>query len=290
MNLFAGLEKFGFQKTEDVDLFAGKKESVKEEPEKAEIETEEKAVEIPPEEQFLLNKSIRCVVCDRTFSTKAVKAGRVRRMEPDMDLRPRHQYVDTLKYGVSSCPQCGYTSLNRYFEHITSGQIRLIREQVCSSFEAGSLDLPVTYDYDQAIDMHKLALLNAVVKRARNSEKAYNCLILSWLLRTKIEQLEQEHPEQTEQIAACKEEEETFYQQAYDGMLAAVSSEMFPICGMDQVTMDYLLAVMSYHFKKYDVASKTLANVITSSVASRKMKDKALELKDEIIKELKKKK
>ena len=59
---------------------------------------------------------------------------------------------------------------------------------------------------------------------------------------------------------------------------------------MDQVTMDYLLAVMSFHFKKYDVASKTLANVITSSVASRKMKDKALELKDEIIKELKKKK
>ncbi len=54
--------------------------------------------------------------------------------------------------------------------------------------------------------------------------------------------------------------------------------------------MDYLLAVMSFHFKKYDVASKTLANVITSSVASRKMKDKALELKDEIIKELKKKK
>lgn len=290
MNLFAGLEKFGFQKTEDVDLFAEKKETAKGEPEKAEKEPEEKEVEIPSEEQFLLNKSIRCIVCDQTFFAKAVKAGRVRRLEPDMDLRPRHQYIDTLKYGVYSCPHCGYTSLNRYFEHITSGQIRLVREQVCGTFEAGSLDLPETYDYDQAIDMHKLALLNAVVKRARNSEKAYNCLILSWLLRTKIEQLEQEHPEETEQIAACREEEENFYQQAYEGMLTAVSSEMFPICGMDQVTMDYLLAVMSFHFKKYDVASKTLANVITSGVASRKMKDKALELKDEIIKELKKRK
>ena len=80
MNLFAGLEKFGFQKTEDVDLFAEKKEPAKEEPKKIEKEPEEKEVEIPPEEQFLLNKSIRCVVCDHTFSTKAVKAGRVRRI------------------------------------------------------------------------------------------------------------------------------------------------------------------------------------------------------------------
>ena len=72
--------------------------------------------------------------------------------------------------------------------------------------------------------------------------------------------------------------------------MKAVSTEMFPICGMDQSTMDYLLAVMSFHYKKYDVASKTLANVITSASASRKMKDKALELKDEIIKELRKSK
>ena len=54
-------------------------------------------------------------------------------------------------------------------------------------------------------------------------------------------------------IAECKKEEEAFYKQAYDGMLKAVSTEMFPICGMDQGTVDYLLATMSIHYKKYDV-------------------------------------
>lgn len=291
MNLFAGLEKFGFRHTEDVDLFAEEKESAKREArKKEEAPVEKKAVEVPTEKDFLLEKSIRCVVCDKVFRTKMVKSGRVKRLEPDMDLRPRHQYIDTLKYDASSCPHCGYTALNRFFEHLTAGQIKLIKEQVCSNFKAGNSELPETYDYDKAIDMHKLALLNAVVKKAKTSEKAYNCLILSWLLRGKAAQLEQESPEQKEQIAECRKEEEMFYQQAYDGLMKSVSTEMFPICGMDQSTMDYLLAVMSFHYKKYDVASKTLASVITSASASRKIKDKALELKEEIIKELRQRK
>lgn len=288
MNLFSGLEKFGFRHTEDVDLFAEEKESAKREVRKKEnVSAEKKTVEIPTEKDFLLEKSIRCVVCDKVFRTKMVKSGRVKRLEPDMDLRPRYQYIDTLKYDASSCPHCGYTALNRFFDHLTAGQIKLIKEQVCSNFNAGNSELPVTYNYDKAIDMHKLSLLNAVAKKAKTSEKAYNCLILSWLLRGKAEQLMQESPELEEQIAECRKEEEMFYQQAYDGLMKSVSTEMFPICGMDQSTMDYLLAVMSFHYKKYDVASKTLSNVITSPSASRKIKDKALELKEEIIKELK---
>ncbi len=286
MNFFSGLEKFGFQSEGNVDLYADEKQEQKEQKEKQEVK--EKVVEIPKEEEFLLEKSVRCIVCDKVFRTRLVKSGRVKRMEPDMDLRPRHQYIDTLKYDAASCPYCGYTALNRFFEHMSPGQIRLVKEQICSNFKQANMDLPEVYDYDRAIDMHKLSLLNAMVKKAKTSEKAYNCLIISWLLRGKAEQIESETPELKSQIDACRQEEESFYQQAYDGLMKAVSTEMFPICGMDQSTMDYLLAVMSFHYKKYDVASKTLANVITSASASRKTKDKALELKDAIISELKK--
>ncbi len=276
MNLFAGLEKFGFKSTEEVDLFADEKGSAK----SAEDAAEKKAEE-PKEEEFLLEKSIRCIVCDKVFKTKVVKSGRAKRLEPDADLRPRHMYIDTLKYDASSCPNCGYTALNRYFEHLTSAQIRLVKEQVCCNFKAGVLSSEPTNDYDKAIEMHKLSLFNAMVKKAKTSEKAYNCLILSWLIRGKIETLDASNPEEKEKIEALRKEEETFYEQAYDGFMKAISTEMFPICGM---------AVMSMHFKKYDIASKSLANVITSASASRKIKDKALELKEEIIKELKQKK
>lgn len=47
----------------------------------------------------------------------------------------------------------------------------------------------------------------------------------------------------------AKEQEEAFYQQAYEGFMKAMSTEMFPMCGMDQCTVDYLLAAMAYHFK-----------------------------------------
>jgi len=87
-------------------------------------------------------------------------------------------------------------------------------------------------------------------------------------------------------IKNCREQEEAFYKQAYDGFTKAVSSEMFPICGMDQSTIDYLLAVMSRHFKRYDMASKCISNILSSN-ASAKVKDKARDLKDEIVAEIK---
>ena len=59
-------------------------------------------------------------------------------MEPDFDLRPRFQYIDTNKYDVSSCPQCGYTAMNRYFTHLSTGQVKMIEEGVCHKFKGRS--------------------------------------------------------------------------------------------------------------------------------------------------------
>lgn len=282
MNLFSGLEKFGFKSDAAVDLFTDEKDE-----KKNAKDGEAKKADEPTEEEFLLEKTIRCTVCDKVIKTKMVKSGRVKRLEPDMDLRPRHMYIDTLKYDTSSCPYCGYTAMNRYFEHLSSSQIKLIKDQVCSNYRPERpVDL-VVYDYDTAIDMHKLSLLNAIVKKAKTSEKAYNCLIISWLLRGKAETLEKSQPQDKEKLAECRKEEEAFYQQAYDGMMKAVATEMFPICGMDACTIDYLLATMAFHFKQYDIASKSLSNVITSVNAGNKIKDKARELKDKMIEEIK---
>ncbi len=52
--------------------------------------------------------------------------------------------------------------------------------------------------------------------------------------------------------------------------------------------MDYLLANMAFHYKQYDVTSKCLSRVLSSASANRKIKDKSLELKEIILKELKK--
>ena len=113
MNLFSGLEKFGLNPTESMNLF---EEETKEAAKKAEGEKVEE--KIPSEEEFILEKSVRCKACDNVFKTKMIKNGRVKRLEPDKDLRPRFQYIDTLKYDITSCPVCGYTATVSY-THLT---------------------------------------------------------------------------------------------------------------------------------------------------------------------------
>lgn len=290
MNIFSGLEKFGLKSAESVQLFEDNKKSNQQHAHQQDDKQQTKPAEqeIPPEKDFILEKTIRCKVCDQVFKTKVVKNGRVKRLEPDRDLRPRFQYIDTLKYDITSCPFCGYTAMNRYFDMISSGQIKLIREQIASQFQPKSQSEEESYSYDTAVDRYKLSLLNTVVKRGRDSEKAFTCLKLSWLLRGKVETMSESTAEEKQVKQVCEQEQEEFYQQAFEGFQKAIAGEMFPMCGMEQCTVDYLLACMAFHFKKYEIASKFLQSVLTSVSASRRMKDMALELKDDIIAELRK--
>jgi hypothetical protein len=52
---------------------------------------------------------------------------------------------------------------------------------------------------------------------------------------------------------------------------------------MDQNTMDLLLAEMAYKLEKYETASKLLSRLLVSQSANRNVKDRALDLKQEII-------
>lgn len=282
MNLLSGLEKFGLKADATTNLF---------EEEKKEVVAEDgtKKAAAPDESSFLLDKAIRCTVCDKVFKTKMVNS-RVKRLEPDIDLRPRYEYIDTLKYNTKSCPYCGYTAVSRYFEHLSSMQIKLVKEQVCVNFK-GSADVePKLLSYDEAIERYKLALFCSIAKKAKTSEKAYTCLNLAWLFRGKYESLDANDPALEQERKECKEQEEAFYTQAFEGLNKAMSTENYPICGMDECTLDYLLATMAYHFKKYDVSSKCIARILQSAAASKKMKDRAYDLKEKIVNEIKKNK
>lgn len=289
MNLLAGLEKFGIKMDKVDNLFEEEKE------EKKDSVQEKKAPVIPKESDYLLLKTVRCPVCDKTFKTKVVKSGKTKRLMPDDDLRPRHEHIDTLKYEVSSCPFCGYTSMNRYFSHISPTQIKLIREGVCSQIKIDpntakqeADDSP--YDYDTAIEMYKLAIFNTMVKKGKNSEKAYECLKISWLYRGKIEKMKNDTPEAVDNIKANEKEEQVFYEQAYEGFQKAIASEMFPMCGMDESTMDLLIAAMAFRLEKYEVASKFVSSIISSHVANANTKRRAVDMKQEILEAIKKSK
>lgn len=239
------------------------------------------------EKDFLFTKNICCPVCKGIFGTRVVKSGSLRRLEPDFDLRPRFRNIDTLKYEAYSCPHCGYSAMARYFDGLVKWQIERIKEKVCSNFKPADSQVLETVDYQTAINRYKLALYNADVKQGKLSEQAYTCLKISWLYRSVAEEM----PEGTAEEKAKKEEilktQEAFYKKAFEAFQKVISTEEFPICGMDSYTMDYLLAAMACHFKEYSYASKAVSNILASRTVDRRMKDKALDLKEVIVKGLK---
>lgn len=287
MNLLSGLEQFGMKVDDEADkIFAEEKKKtrtpVRKEPVKANTEKE------LSETDFLFTKHVRCTICEKVFETKMVKNARIKRLQPDFDLRPRFQNIDTLKYDVYSCPYCGYSAMSRYFEHLTKGQINLVKENVCTNFKPKTEEEPETFDYETAIARYKLALYNSIVKRAKASEKAYTCLKISWLYRSWGDEMPENTKEEQEKKAEIRKLQEEFYKEAYDGFQKALANEDFPICGMDSFTMDYLMACLAFHFKQYSYASKSISNILLSPVADRRMKDRALELKSIIVEEIKK--
>ena len=150
--ILSGLAKFGLDEKLVNSLFEDEDSHAK----KGDEPTEKKVVEPPKETDFLLLKSVRCPICDGTFRTLVIKTGRAKRKEPDLDLRPRFEGVDTNKYDIASCPKCGFTAMHRYFGHLAPVHAKLIKEGVLSKLKTPPSkafnDLEVV-SYDAAIDL-----------------------------------------------------------------------------------------------------------------------------------------
>lgn len=286
-NLLSGLGKFGLDESVANNLFEDANVVTK----KNADGSVSKEIVAPKEEDFLLLKAVRCPICDKTFRTIQIKSGRIKRKEPDLDLRPRFEHIDTIKYDINICPKCGYTAMNRYFGPLSSLQGKLVREGVCDKFKTPPTQEVTevkTYTYDEAIELYKLALYCTIVKKGPNSEKAYECLKIAWLLRGKMEEFSTDMEKNKDAILACQKEYATFYAQAFEGFVKAMSSESYPICGMDQGTVDLLIAAMAYNLGKYDYASRFVSSLIVSRTAGANVKKRAHDLKEKILEKMKK--
>ncbi len=271
-DIFSGLECFGIKNVDHIDIF---EEEVKEDKKVPMQEVEPKVVS---EEDFLFEKTYTCPVCEHKFKSKMVRTGKAKLLGADTDLRPKYQGVDSLKYDAVMCPKCGYAALNRYFNFVMAAQAKAIREQISANFKDEQKEDKI-YDYDTALARHKLALLNTVVKKGKASEKAYTCLKIAWLYRGKREKMKAEGKDRHKQEELFKEEMQSLMT-AYEGFQSAFSKEDFPMCGMDQNTLSYLLADLARRVGKVEDAKRWVSKVLVARNANKRIKDKALDLKE----------
>ena len=158
-------------------------------------------------------------------------------------------------------------------------QAKFIQENITKNFR-GIPEGESVYTYDYAIKIYKLAFANAEVKRAKASEKAYICLKTAWLYRGKAESLDKSDPSYEKTISELNKEEEALMLKAYDGFKQAFEKEVFPMCGMDELTVTYLVAELARRAGDYDNSARWISRILTSRTASERIKERARVIKE----------
>lgn len=277
MGLLSGLGDLGLGKLEGAKIYDEAKPE-----EQVAAPVKEKVEEKPfDENEWLFDKTCECVVCQNKFTYRAVRTGKARMISQDPDLRPIYDKMDPIKYDVIVCPQCGYGALIRYFTGLTPGQAKLVKEAIAGKVRG--IKNSGVLSYDDAIKRYQVALACAITKRGKNSERAYTCLKMAWCYRGKRDMYPVDSPDYEEVMKECRENENEALKLTYEGLIKARQEENFPIAGMDEHTLDYLIADLAVRFQDFDTASKLVSKLLTSQSANERIKNKARTLKEMIL-------
>lgn len=227
------------------------------------------------EAELVFKKTHKCPVCEKEFKNLTVKQGKARPEGTDLDLKPRYKNIETLKYDVILCPTCGYAALEKYFARVSMRQIKELSAKVKESFSL-TIEDKDELSFDDAVLRYKLALLSGQVKGVKESETGYLCLKFGWLYRSYLQSLE----DNDKRINEFTEKRDYYLNKAYELLLFARQNEHGNIAGMDETTLDCLLAGLSLYIKKYDETKRLVGGVLTSRVATKRAKDHAREIKE----------
>lgn len=276
MGLFSGLESLGLGKMNNSEVF--EKESATETGEKGEVKAKKSEADV------LFDKTYNCPVCGNEFTSKMIRAGKNKLVEQELDLRAKYEMADAVKYDAIVCGKCGFAALTRFFKPMPVAQEKLIRDNISCNFK-GLKQPEGVYTYDDAIVRYKLVLASTVVKNGKDSEKAYVCLKMAWVYRGKAETLPEDTPDKEAVLKQLKASEMECLANAYEGFNKAFSNESFPMCGMDETTVTYLVAEIARRIGKYEEAGRWISQILVSKTAGERVKDRARTVKELIAKE-----
>ena len=224
----------------------------------------------------VFKKSYKCPICDSNFKCLTVKQGKARMVSSDIDLKVNYRDIEPLKYDIILCPVCGYAALERYFDRVSAFQRKNIIDKICQSFSYVFEDKD-EFTFDDAVVRYKFAVLTSQVKMSKASEFGFLCLKMGWLYRSYADSLDESMKKKK---AELKEQEKTYLTNAFNYFETARAKEQSPICGMDEITFDTLLASLCVELDKKDEAKKYMSIILSNRNASKRVKDKIFDLKE----------
>lgn len=131
--------------------------------------------------ECLFDKEFVCPVCGLKFKTKKVKSNFIKVIKRETDLRADYEFDNPTYYGINVCPDCGYARFETDFNDINVAGIQIVKDKISSKWKKKSYSEERTVK--EAIEVHKLALLNYNITGFKLSTIAKTCLRLSWFYR-----------------------------------------------------------------------------------------------------------
>jgi len=259
-SIFAELDKFG------LSAVAEKKQEVFKLDPKTQKTEQQKEVHKFNIDDFVYTKNFTCPVCGQNFMANVVRESKIRVDSIEFDLRPICSPIDPMLYIVVVCESCGYSAVNKAFNKITGRQSEIILSEISPNFKP--IPYPKEPTVEMAIERYKLALLNALVKNAKDGEKAYICMKITWLYRIKGNELPNE---------------KKFADLTVKGFTNALAKEFPPIMSLEESTILCLLGAFLMFLGDNESALRILSDLIVSKKSSERLKDRARDLKNEII-------
>ncbi len=236
------------------------------------------------EKTLLIDKRYNCPVCEQQIRAKAVKSNSARFVNTMPDLRPIYSNVNITKYDAVCCPNCGYAALTPNFNTLTLTQKKIIQDKIQANYKSHEETECDFYTTEMAISRMKMALLCTITKGAKDSEIGNVCLKISWLYQALADELPEDAPDTTSKKELYLKEADNAAMKAYEHLTTARMHEEYPMAGMNETTLDYILSYFAYKKGDYQIAMQFLSGVVSNRSTSPRLKDKALELKDLIAK------
>ncbi|HYE09748.1 MAG TPA: DUF2225 domain-containing protein [Patescibacteria group bacterium] len=176
--------------------------------------------------EALYEKSIKCPICNNSFSTKRLRASACRVEKRDEDFCTFYKGYNPMHYEVLVCPHCGYAASENSFDNLSTNEKNAIKEILSGKVINRSFCDERTIN--DALDSFKLALFIAEARSAKDSIIAGLSLKLSWIYREMKDEKESDFLQH-----ALK-----YYKQAYD-------KEDLPLGNLDEISVQYLIGELS---------------------------------------------
>lgn len=188
-------------------------------------------------ENLLYEKKVDCPCCKNVFVTQKVRMRRLKVLERHPDFYVKYKDIQPIYYQVWVCPNCGFSATESGFVDLTRDQRAFLKEKVSSKWN--QRDFGGVRSFEEAEESYKLALLIAQLLKMKKGYIGSLCLKLAWLYR------------------GCQSEKELeFLKHALNYLETAYQTEPFPIAGLDEVSLSYLVGELHRRFNNINDAIK----------------------------------